>query len=124
MIVGTQAEYQSDAGSTKDSPHLALMGELWGGFCDYVWENWPRYNGTALYLSDVNHGSIHALVVESAFLEQTIKDDTTLLGCHLSRMSLLSNPKHYSDGSVQDCSISSVFAMEILQYCTTLSISY
>ena len=23
--------------------------ELWGAFCKYLWENWPRYNGTALY---------------------------------------------------------------------------
>ena len=30
MIVGTQAEYQSDAGSTKYTPYLALTGELWG----------------------------------------------------------------------------------------------
>ena len=26
------------------------MGELWGVFCEYLWEKWPRYNGTALYL--------------------------------------------------------------------------
>ena len=25
------------------------MGELWGVFCGYLWENWPRYNGTTLY---------------------------------------------------------------------------
>ena len=49
MITGTQAEYQLDAGSTKDTPYLALMGGLWGVFCEYLWENWPRYNGTALY---------------------------------------------------------------------------
>ena len=49
MIAGTEAEYQSDAGSTKYTPYLALMGELWGVFCEYLWENWPRYNGTALY---------------------------------------------------------------------------
>ena len=35
MIDGTQAEYQSDAGSTKDTPYLALTGELWGVFCKY-----------------------------------------------------------------------------------------
>ena len=26
------------------------MGELWDVFCEYLWENWPRYNGTALYV--------------------------------------------------------------------------
>ena len=48
MITGTGAEYQSDAGSTKDTPYLALTGELWGVFCEYLWENLPQYNGTAL----------------------------------------------------------------------------
>ena len=32
MIVGTEAEYQSDAGFTKDTPYLALACELWGVF--------------------------------------------------------------------------------------------
>ena len=45
MTAGTQ----SDAGSTKDTPNLSLTGELWGVFCKYFWENWPYYNGTALY---------------------------------------------------------------------------
>ena len=35
MIAGTQAEFQSDAGSTKDTPYLALTGEIWGVFCEY-----------------------------------------------------------------------------------------
>ena len=35
MIAGTQAEYQSDAEYTKDTPYLALMGELWDVFCEY-----------------------------------------------------------------------------------------
>ena len=53
MIAGIQAECQSDAGSTKDTPYLALTGELWGVFCEYLWENWPRYNGTALYFDAI-----------------------------------------------------------------------
>ena len=28
-----KAEYQSDAGSAKDTPYLALTGELYGVFC-------------------------------------------------------------------------------------------
>ena len=48
-ITGTGAEYQSDAGSTKDTPYLALTGELWGVFCENLWENWSRYNDTAPY---------------------------------------------------------------------------
>ena len=35
MIAGTEAEYRSDAGSTKDTPYHALRGELWGIFCEY-----------------------------------------------------------------------------------------
>ena len=47
--MGTEAEYQSDAGPTKDTPYLALTGELWDVFCEYLWETWPRYNGATLY---------------------------------------------------------------------------
>ena len=39
------AEYQSDAVSTKDTPYLALTGELWRVFCEWLWENWRRCNG-------------------------------------------------------------------------------
>ena len=49
-MAGIESEYQSDAGWTKDTPYLALMGELWGDFCEDFGENWPRYDGTALYL--------------------------------------------------------------------------
>ena len=33
----------------QKTPYLALTGELWGVFSEYFLENWPRYNGTALY---------------------------------------------------------------------------
>ena len=51
IIAGTEAEYQSDAGSTEDTPYCALMGELWDGFCWYFLENWPHHNSTALYIT-------------------------------------------------------------------------
>ena len=35
----TQAEYLSDAGSTKDTPYFALAGELWGVFSEFILEN-------------------------------------------------------------------------------------
>ena len=36
--------------STKDTPYLLLMGELWCIFCNNFGENWPCYNnGTTLY---------------------------------------------------------------------------
>ena len=31
------------------TPYLTLVGELWDVFCEYLWENWPHYNSTALY---------------------------------------------------------------------------
>ena len=34
----------------KDTPYLALTGKLWGVFCEHFLENWPRYNGIALYI--------------------------------------------------------------------------
>ena len=46
----------------KDTPYLALTGELWGVFCEDFGENWPRYNGTALYVGhDPVIYSSHAL---------------------------------------------------------------
>ena len=32
MITDTEAEYQLGAGSTKDTPYLTLVGELWSVF--------------------------------------------------------------------------------------------
>ena len=45
----TEAEYKSEFEHTKDTPYFALTGEIWGVFCEDFEENWPRYNGTALY---------------------------------------------------------------------------
>ena len=44
------AEYKSDFKFTRDNPYLARTGELWSVFCEYFGGNWPRYNGTALYV--------------------------------------------------------------------------
>ena len=38
----TDAEHKSDIKLTKDIPYLALMGELWGVYCDDLGDNWPR----------------------------------------------------------------------------------
>ena len=35
MITGIRTEYEPDAGSTKDTPYLALTGELWSFFREY-----------------------------------------------------------------------------------------
>ena len=34
---------------TKDTPYLALLGELWSVFCEYFNKNWPCYKGFLLY---------------------------------------------------------------------------
>ena len=36
MIMGTEVEYQSDAGSIKYTPYLAPRSELWRVFCEYL----------------------------------------------------------------------------------------
>ena len=46
----TAAERVSDFNLITYTPHLALTGELWGIYCEDYGENWPRYNGTALYI--------------------------------------------------------------------------
>ena len=53
--------------------------------------------------------------VESMFIKHQLE---SLVGVE----SLQSKGQKYIDGLVQDCSISSALAMEILQYCTKLSI--
>ena len=45
-----RAERKTDFKITTHTPYLALTGELWGVYRDDLGENWPRYNGTALYL--------------------------------------------------------------------------
>ena len=44
----TGAEYECKFEPTKDTPYLALTGEITGVFCDHFGENRPRHNGTAL----------------------------------------------------------------------------
>ena len=47
----TAAKHKSDFKLTTDTPYLALTGELWGVCGEEFWENWLRYNGTALYIT-------------------------------------------------------------------------
>ena len=35
---------------TKDTPYLALLGELWSVFYEYFNRNWPCYKGFLLYV--------------------------------------------------------------------------
>ena len=38
---------------TKDTPYLALSGELWSVFCEYFNRNWPCYKGFLLYIGTI-----------------------------------------------------------------------
>ena len=42
---------------TKDTPYLALSGELWSVFYEYFNRNWPCYKGFLLY-NIVNHSDV------------------------------------------------------------------
>ena len=49
----------------KNNPYLALTGKLRSVFCEYIWENWLHYNGTALCIyfcrSCITHqGAVYA----------------------------------------------------------------
>ena len=48
-IAITVAGGESDIRITTDTPYMALTGELWSVYREDFGENWPRYNGTALY---------------------------------------------------------------------------
>ena len=50
----TAWERNSDFKLTKDTPYLALRGELWGVYCEELGENWLCFNGTALYMGICN----------------------------------------------------------------------
>ena len=45
----TETKHASGVIFSKDTPYIALKGELWGVFCEEFGENWPR-NNTALYV--------------------------------------------------------------------------
>ena len=40
---------------TKDTPYLALSGELWSVFYEYFNRNWPCYKGFLLYVYNFAH---------------------------------------------------------------------
>ena len=45
-----RAEYESEIKSTKDTPYLALTGDLWYDFCENFGDNCLCYNSTTLYV--------------------------------------------------------------------------
>ena len=55
---------------TKDTPYLALSGELWSVFYEYFNRNWPCYKGFLLYVisSSSAHGQICAILWQVYFV--------------------------------------------------------
>ena len=47
---------------TKDTPYLALSGELWSVFYEYFNRNWPCYKGFLLYLEESSDTDILAIL--------------------------------------------------------------
>ena len=45
----TATKRKSDFEPTTDTPYLVLTDELWGVCYENFEENWPCYDGTALY---------------------------------------------------------------------------
>ena len=43
---------------TKDTPYLALSGELWSVFYEYFNRNWPCYKGFLLYIENNEYSLI------------------------------------------------------------------
>ena len=48
----TVGERKSDFKFKTDTPYLARDNELWGVYCEDLGENWPCYNGTALFVTN------------------------------------------------------------------------
>ena len=53
---------------TKDTPYLALSGELWSVFYEYFNRNWPCYKGFLLYIVIFPSRSCFALELIYALL--------------------------------------------------------
>ena len=45
----TSAQYRCVYELIKDTPYLALTGELWSVFCEYFLDKWPQHKDVRLY---------------------------------------------------------------------------
>ena len=58
---------------TKDTPYLALSGELWSVFYEYFNRNWPCYKGFLLYFVDTTWADyVHLAVIDVVSLINNI----------------------------------------------------
>ena len=64
---------------TKDTPYLALSGELWSVFYEYFNRNWPCYKGFLLYymcITGLCYNSTHLHLVLSQYRLIVTSDNT------------------------------------------------
>ena len=54
---------------TKDTPYLALSGELWSVFYEYFNRNWPCYKGFLLYIF---HQSVSSTKMDCSYLSHFV----------------------------------------------------
>ena len=57
---------------TKDTPYLALSGELWSVFCEYFNRNWPCYKGFLLYM-------YHCYYLQQNSIELAVSDKYSIV---------------------------------------------
>ena len=86
---------------TKDTPYLALSGELWSVFCEYFNRNWPCYKGFLLYMEP--HFSPSPCVV-------------VIVTCPLTCWELNKMAKHFADDIFTKISLND-------DYCILIAIS-
>ena len=54
----TKGEHKSNICLTKDTPYLALTGELWRDYCENFGDSWTHYNGIVLYITGPLYGEV------------------------------------------------------------------
>ena len=99
--INPEMESKSEFEPTKYIPYLALPGELWYVFYKDFEENWPHYNGTALYnifqgpMSYI--GSIH---YKDIIMSATASQITGLMIVYSMVYAGLDQRKHQSSASL------------------------
>ena len=86
---------------TKDTPYLALSGELWSVFYEYFNRNWSCYKGFLLYWANISPTYLAVWVMNWVSISLA-----------------LSRPYVHFDGLMQERHNSSASAMELHLSCT------
>ena len=97
----TMTEQKSNIRLTKDTPCLALMGKLWGVFCEDFGEKKHHCDGIILYLQNQyqqkKHGKKCDKTLEKIFVKLTVMKrlnikESSLVHCRLTGAKPLSEP--------------------------------